>query len=77
MVVLNTIKIRLDKQKFIYVYLNILKIKNNNVLSNAEIKDLLYYNFNFECNEDDIKLFFEPTLREDILDLELLMKNLN
>ncbi len=75
-IVKSTIKNKLDKQKFIYLYLNILKIKNNNKLSNEEIVELLDVNFNYKVTIDDIKLFFEPTVEEDSLDLQLQMKHL-
>jgi hypothetical protein len=75
-IVKETIKVRLDKQKFIYLYLNILKIKSNNKLSNEEIVELLDVNFNYKVTIDDIKLFFEPTIDEESLDLQLQMKHL-
>lgn len=73
---LEIIKNRLDKQKFINIYLKILKITNNNKISNKEIVDLLQKSFKFTVTEEDIKLYFEPTLGEDILDLRLQMKHL-
>lgn len=76
MLIKRSINNRLDKQKFIHIYLRILKIQNNNKVSNKEIVDLLEQKFKYTVTEEDIRLYFEPTLYEDTLDLRLQMNNL-
>ena len=76
MLIKKSINNRLDKQKFIHIYLRILKIRNNNKVSNKEIVDLLHQKFQYTTTEEDIKLYFEPTLYEETLDLRLQMNNL-
>ena len=76
MLIKKSINNRLDKQKFIHIYLRILKIRNNNKVSNKEIVDLLHQKFQSTTTEEDIKLYFEPTLYEETLDLRLQMNNL-
>jgi len=76
MLIKKSINNKLDKQKFIHIYLRILKIRNNNRISNKEIVDLLHQKFQYTTTEEDIKLYFEPTLYEETLDLRLQMNNL-
>ncbi len=66
-----------DKQKLLKIYVPIIEDHFKNIqLSYNEIGKHLRLMFNTDATIEDIQLYFEPTIEEDILDLELLTKNL-
>ena len=63
-------KVQIDE---IELYLNILKSEDFNYVNNckySEIAEIIRKRFNVYCTERDIFLIHEPTLQENIIDIQ-------
>lgn len=61
------------------LYLNILKANDPEEINNMtskEIAEKIEKQFDVECSEQDIFTIHEPTIMEDILDLEIQLRNI-
>lgn len=55
------------------LYLNILKSEDFEYINNckySEIADIIRKRFNVKCSERDVFLIHEPTLQEEIIDVQ-------
>jgi hypothetical protein len=59
------------------IYINLLEQDKNKTYTNYNelIKDLKY-EFNINVTMDEINRIYEPTIEEDVLDREILLKNI-
>lgn len=74
----KVIKNKSDKQKLLNIYIPIIQdYSKNMILSYNELKKQLLLNFNMDVTIEDIRLYFEPTINEEVDDLLLMSKNLN
>jgi hypothetical protein len=59
------------------LYINLLQVQYNRILNDyEEIIKLLKLEFNIDCKIEDLNALYEPTVEEDVIDLELLYKNI-
>jgi len=66
------IKKKEDKQKLLSVYISIIQDMNKSViLSYNELVKQLKLNFNYNCTLEEVRLYFEPTIFEEELDLKI------
>lgn len=66
-----------DKQKLLHVYISIIQDYNKNlILSYNEYVRVIKRDFNYTATVEEVRLYFEPTIEEDIIDLQLQMNNL-
>lgn len=72
------IKQKKDKQKLLNIYIPIIQDMNKSiVLSYNELIKQLKLNFNLDCSLEDIRLYFEPNIFEEELDLKTQAKILS
>ncbi len=66
-----------DKQKLIHTYITIVQDHNKSLkLSYNEIARMVKEDFNYDVTIDEVRLYFEPTIAEEELDMQLQMGNL-
>lgn len=67
-----------DIQKLLNIYINIIKDHNKNIIfSYRGILEKLKEEFGLIVTLEDIQLYYESTIEEEIEDTKNLMKNLN
>lgn len=65
------------KQSLIHTYVKIIKDMHKSIdLSYNEYVKQIKLNFNYDVTLEDIRLYFEPNVQEDVLDLRLQLSNL-
>jgi hypothetical protein len=73
----KTINNKSDIQKTLTLYISIIQDLHKNIkLSYNEIQKQLIINFNYKASIEDIILYYEANLREEIIDIQLLTNNL-
>lgn len=66
-----------DNLSELQLYINLLQVQYNRVLNDyEEIIKLLKLEFNIHCKISDLNALYEPTVEEDVKDLEVLYRNI-
>jgi hypothetical protein len=69
----NVIQLKKVKIDEIEMYLNLSIAQFPEVIKNLNYKEIAKYienNYNVECSEDKVFLLYEPTIEQDIFDME-------
>lgn len=64
-----------DRQKLLAIFIPLINAENKN-MSFEIIIQKLKFDFNFDATVDDLMLYYEPTIVEEVEDLQQTMLNL-